>query len=310
MGRINKYNVSKSGKTRIFASSSTSAGYPSASEDNSGTGIGCNLWGNSFDGKKDIDGSMWINGDITIDWDEDDFDDSLYDDEEGSELPSGSLKVKNKVSAKEVAASDKVESKEIYATEKMESKEAYGKTIYLDYPELDNKKTNLLDILKGLEKDIEELKKNPGGSSGGTTPVVLFSGTIYCNNNDGSITFDTWKLLDGVFHESCYGLETGYYLNNPTLWINLKALSGWRVITQSVSAVVRRTVDYDPETLTSSNTEKNRAGYWITGGVMDNGFIHLNAWRTHSGDNVMADTIAYRVQRINLTIFGYAFKNN
>lgn len=133
MGKIVKYNISKEeGSSRVVSASTTvSGGYPTNSgpvkEEQS-----ANLWGNDFHGYEDLNGSMLINGDVNIVWDEDDYDDSDYDEEEGDELPTGSL----------------------YVSGKVEAKSTYGKTVYLDYPKLDDKKTNLLDILLAHEGDI------------------------------------------------------------------------------------------------------------------------------------------------------------
>lgn len=129
MGKIIKYNVAKDKDSlRVITTvNNSTGGYPTVSGDSTSNSISATLWGNDFHGNEDIDGTIRVNGDIYIDWDDDDIDESEYESEDGDvEMPTGSLYVSGNVEAKSV----------------------YGKSIFLDYPEIGNKKTDLLYILK------------------------------------------------------------------------------------------------------------------------------------------------------------------
>lgn len=200
MGRIVKYDKTKTDSSRVISPSSSSGGYPT----NTGPIINensANLWGNDFHGYEDLTGSMLINGDITIDWDEDDYDDSLYDEEEGDEIPTGSLYVKNKVEAKSV----------------------YGKSIFLDYPEIGDdteNKTNLLDLLKDHDSrintntiDIGKLKDAKIWGQGISANNYNITGNM---SNVGDITFSgTSKTIGSISNTNLR--PNGMYSNGNIL---------------------------------------------------------------------------------------------
>lgn len=212
MGRIIKYNKAKTSSSRVESYNSTSGGYPT----NNNPIVNeqsANLWGNDFHGYEDIDDSIFCNGDIYINFNEDDFDDSNLDEnEEGEteEKPSGSIYVKNKVQASNIYVIKKEEETEeddgtdyddlnkteeyedifeenssgnLYVENKLkvdndiETPEIYSKTIYLDYPELkedDSNKTNLLDILKDHKKlTFKDSKNNELGTFDNTADKTI-----------------------------------------------------------------------------------------------------------------------------------------
>ena len=135
MGRIIKYNREKTGGGRVMTYNNTpSTGYPT----NDGYITSekyATLWGNTFTGTENLDGTMLVNGDIKINFDVEDAD-AYFD--EGDDVPTGSL----------------------YVSGKIESTSTYGKTLYLNYPTVDGTKTNVLDILKGYDTRITNNTNN------------------------------------------------------------------------------------------------------------------------------------------------------
>lgn len=204
MGKIIKYNLAKTDSNRVYTTSSN-GGYPTNTNPvESSTNV--KLWGNEFDGKSDLTSTMWVNGDIYLTFDPDDFDDSDYTDEDGNNaegLPTGSL----------------------YAQKNVEARDSvYGKTIYLDYPEKivdkevldedgdptgereqdDSNKKDLLEVLKMLV---------PVGSiimhNGSVTKDVLLSyGWAICDGTNGTPNLKD-KFIKGVTSTSEVGSTGG-----------------------------------------------------------------------------------------------------
>lgn len=358
MGRIVKYNQAKgdNGRTKstTFNSSSGYATNDGATDSNQ---ISCNLWGNDFDGKRDIDDSMSVNGDIYLKFDPDDFDDSEFTDDEGNvvdDLPSGSL----------------------YADGKVEARDSvYGKTIYLDYPEKipdqvvenedgdeertqdDSNKTDLLDILKDHDTrisnnktDIDSLKTRMGNAETEITnlwdampenvsdlpndagyitaddipdipeidknaPVILFSGIIHSNNNDGSLIFQPWVVRPLCYaqHTSVQEIKLSYLEvggeKKCTLVVEVVAKEGWTVKPTSMHSSVSLNCHCNPAVDFGGN--RRSQGYWTTGGVFPTGDLYIQVWRTldDNNDSTINDQVAYSAQEMNITIFGLGYKN-
>ncbi|MCH5234949.1 MAG: hypothetical protein J1E16_06615 [Muribaculaceae bacterium] len=145
-------------------------------------------------------------------------------------------------------------------------------------------------------------------------PVILFSGIIHSNNNNGSLTYQPW-----VVRPLCYSQHTGVsgltlrYLKidgveKCTLDIEVNAKTGWSIKPTSIHSQVSLDVYCNPAADFGGN--RRSQGYWMTGGVRPDNKIYLQAWRTDddNNDSTCNDQIAHSVQEINLTIFGIAKK--
>lgn len=176
MGQIIKYNVTKDADSgRVMVPTTVTGGYPSASTTTNPNAVSANLWGNSFHGTEDLNGSMTINGDINIVFDEEDWDDSDYDDEEGDgseteDMPTGSLYVSGKVQASEV---------------------------YVNYPNREGELVNILDLLL------------PVGS------IIMYNGQsdvpkgwAVCDGNNGTPNL-VGKFIKGVGKKADVGTTGG-----------------------------------------------------------------------------------------------------
>lgn len=179
--------------------------------------------------------------------------------------------------------------------------------------------TNLYEIVGGNEGEglltearVLELIKANAPTADVNAPVVLFSGTIYSDNNDGDKTWRTWftKEADSSYHSGLFYLSMTYVEKDsiPALQIELKPKYGWSVKPTSVNAMVTKTHDYNVSTSQKGGNPRSR-GYWMTGGVIDDK-VYLGAWRTQddNNDSVRFDVLPYRCQEINLTIYGKIYK--
>lgn len=201
MGRIIKYNVAKSandgrGKTISFQ---TTVGYPSADTSTSTTekpNLNCQLWGNPFNGSKDLNGTIYVNGDIYVYFDDDDIDPSDYnEDEDGNSTDTGSGS--------------------IFVQGNIESNSTYGKTLYINYPTKEGNKTDLLDILKGYDTRITNNANNIITLNNRVTTVE--TNLSNCHSNCLSNTTEINKLKDLVdlLQQQIDELRNGGYNPNP-----------------------------------------------------------------------------------------------
>lgn len=165
---ITKYNRGN-GKYTIGSSESIAASNSSSNSNttvtNSSGSIDCELWGNHVDGTNDVDSTMFINGSIYAIPDL--FDG--FDDDEDDNLPEGELKEYEGNEYEKfpddnggnIYAANLIKSfGDIKADKAIEADSTYGKTVYLDYPERNNKKTDLLDILKNFDGRISTNSTN------------------------------------------------------------------------------------------------------------------------------------------------------
>ena len=154
--------------------------------------------------------------------------------------------------------------------------------------------------------ELPEIDKN--------APVILFSGIIHSNNNDGSLTYQPW-----VVRPLCYAQHTGVnnieldYLTvggekKCTLVVKVNAKEGWYVKPTSMHSTVSLDSHCNPAVDFGGN--RRSQGYWTTGGLFPTGDMYIQVWRTEdaNNDSTMNDQVAYSAQEINLTIFGLSYK--
>lgn len=399
MGTIIKYNLGKDDEGKRVKGSTfggSSGGYPSSTTINTaGEKFGCELWGNDFDGITDLNGSMYIQGDVEIrfnagdgseDDDESDFDpDQLEEDEDGNPIyPKGNLSVggditcdnnitgtvingvninasSNITAGSNITATGNMNCSNLNAssnatvgsnltvtnkttTRTLEAQSGYIKELYIDYPEVktdETNKTDVVDLFKDLQSqittnatnisnchsqcmtnasDIDDIEDRlyeleNGGDYDKNAPVILFSGIIHSNNNDGSLTYQPW-----VVRPLCYAQHTGVdkieldYLvvggeKKCTLVVKVNAKDGWYVKPMSMHSTVSLDSHCNPAVDFGGN--RRSQGYWTTGGVFPTGDLYIQVWRTEdaNNDSTKNDQVAYSAQEINLTIFGLAYKN-
>lgn len=133
------------------------------------SGIDRVLWGNEDDGE-DLNGTLWVDGNIYLG----EYDIEYEVDEDGDDDKDSPI----------LPQDDEETSGNIYAKGKIEADSTYGKTVYLDYPERDNKKTDLLTILKDYDDRIEV---NAIGIKNNTDEIVNLTEII----NDHTIQIET-----------------------------------------------------------------------------------------------------------------------
>lgn len=173
-----------------------------------------------------------------------------------------------------------------------------------DITEINNK----LDQIAG---DIPQIDIN--------APVILFSGIIHSNNDDGGTfgNYQPWVVRPLMYaqHTGVDKLELNYLevdgQKKCTLVVKVIAKEGWKVKPLSVNAICSLNRHCNPTSDFGGN--RRSQGYWMTGGVLPHdGNIYLQVWRTHddNNDSTINDQIAYSAQEINLTIFGTSYKNS
>lgn len=193
---IVKYNRGNTGYTIGSAASIAANNKSTTTTTPSNSSVDCQLWGNDFDGVKDLEETLFVNG-------------SLYampkmfenedEEDEEEELPEGTLPEKVK---KEFEKEEDDEGGNIYAQNLIRSNEVYGKTVYLDYPERteddedgnrtwDNK-TDLLEIFKMLLPVGSIIMHN--GSV--TKDKLLEYGWAVCDGSNGTPNL-TGKFIKG-----------------------------------------------------------------------------------------------------------------
>ena len=149
-------------------------------------------------------------------------------------------------------------------------------------------------------------------------PVILFSGIIHSNNDDGGTfgNFQPWVVRPLMYaqHTGVDKLELNYLEvggeKKCTLVVKVIAKDGWTVKALSVNAINSLNVHCNPQAHFGGN--RRSQGFWMTGGVApSDGNIYLQVWRTgdSNNDTTVNDQIAYSAQEINLTIFGTCYKN-
>lgn len=295
MGRIIKYDKTKTNTSRILSTVISTGGYPT----NTGGIVNeqsATLWGNDFHGFEDLTGSMLVQGDITIDWDDDDYDDSLYDEEEGDEIPTGSLYVKNKVEANSV----------------------YGKSIFLDYPETvddESNKTNLLDLIKDLYSKLNSIQNsipvvNIYGSD--IQPIVLIAGKIKGLTGTDYI-FEGSKM-------DCIDLNS-ITIKDGLMNVAIKKTNNFSDL-RIVAVNVTQSISIDTEDLNETDlTKDNKGSHWFearpiySGDGNNNIYIrefHLRSgeddgWRSNDWTVGNSDGGVYE---IDFVAFGYATPKN
>ena len=184
------------------------------------------IWGQNDDGADDIDGSMAINGNVTIKaivppTYEDDGDTDGEDIEE--ETGGGNLDVEVNIHAGKEVSSESVK-----ASKDVTSPEVYGKKVFLDR---NNIKTNVLDLINDHESRITQNKTNIAALSGrvssaesritkNETDIAALSGRVSTaesnittiNNNITTINGDIDDIktrLDGLGGGGSAGGEGG-----------------------------------------------------------------------------------------------------
>lgn len=166
--------------------------------------------------------------------------------------------------------------------------------------------TNIKNTLENLTNEIPQVDIN--------APVILFSGSIHSNNNDGSLTYQPWVVRPNLYsqHTGVQNVEINYQEINgekkPSLIVTVNNKEGWYIKPTSVVSSVTLDQHWNPTVDFGGN--RRSQGYWTTGGVFIDGKIYINAWRTKddNNDSVNNDCVAYNVQEMNLTIFGIAYK--
>lgn len=165
---ITKYNRGN-GKFTIGSQASINANNKNNSSSTTTTtsGSDCELWGNHFDGTKDIEDTLFINGSVYAMPDQ-----YNVDDEDDSNLPEGELETYEPREFEKfeddnggnIYAQNLIKSfGDIKAVKDIEGSSTYGKTVYLDYPERksdESNKTDLLTILKDHEDNISTNETN------------------------------------------------------------------------------------------------------------------------------------------------------
>lgn len=132
------------------------------------------IWGQN-DAGEDIDGSMVVNGNITIKaivpptYEDDDEDDG---DDEEEETGGGNLNVELDITAR-----------------KTEATETYGKKLFLNYPTANDAKTNVADLIK---TNANAISKNKTDISNLTTTVN--NHTTQISNNATNISNNTTEI--------------------------------------------------------------------------------------------------------------------
>lgn len=162
-------------------------------------------------------------------------------------------------------------------------------------------------VLELIQANAQEVDKN--------APVVLFSGTIYSDNNDSDKTWQPWsvKANQSSYHSGISSLELIYQSvtnSTPSLRVSCYTKNGYICKITSISAMVKKATDYNIESSNTGGNPRSR-GYWMTGGVDYQGVGYLAAWRTQddNNDSVRYDCMAYKVQEVNLTIYGTCYKS-
>lgn len=156
--------------------------------------------------------------------------------------------------------------------------------------------TNDMALASELDFEIE-----PDESS---TPVILFSGSIYKDAAPGS----AWKLLDGTFckHPGVKDLSLAHF-DEGALQIKVNPNNGYTVTPFSVTGLsvwaegVFRAWD--------RNTFKNYlddGGWWCTGGVDHNQkLVYINAWKKRDSGNKVSNIESFHaIREFNVTIIG------
>ena len=149
-------------------------------------------------------------------------------------------------------------------------------------------------------------------------PVILFSGILHSNNDDGGTfgNYQPWVVRPLMYaqHTGIEKLELNYLEvggeKKCTLVVKVIAKDGWTAKPLSVNAICSLNVHCNPTSDFGGN--RRSQGYWMTGGVLPHdGNIYLQVWRTDddNNDSTNNDQIAYSAQEINLTIFGTCYKN-
>lgn len=158
---FNKTNASSKVVTKGGGGSSSSSNNSSYSSNYSSESGDRYIWGEYDDGSNDINGNLYANGNLyvssqgEIEYDEEDDGEEedrngTYDDEDNN-TPSSTF---NSGTLDEIFDTD---NGNLYVEKKLRvdgdiaSPEIYGKTTYIDYPELNNKKTDIKDLFKDFD---------------------------------------------------------------------------------------------------------------------------------------------------------------
>ena len=161
---FNKTNANSKIVTKNGAGGSSSSSNNSSYSSNYSSESGDRyIWGEYDDGSNDINGNLYANGNLyvssqgEVNYDDEDDDgeeedrNAAYDDEDEDNAPSSSF---NSGTLDEIFDTD---NGNLYVEKKLrvdgdiESPEIYGKTTYIDYPELNNKKTDIKDLFKDFD---------------------------------------------------------------------------------------------------------------------------------------------------------------
>lgn len=190
-----------------------------------------------------------------------------------------------------------------------------------------NYEDEITNVRKAIPTNVSELNNDAGYITAedipdvpeidSNAPVILFSGIIHSNNDDGGTfgNYQPWVVRPLMYaqHTGVDKLELNYLeidgVKKCTLKVEVKAKSGWTIKPLSVNAINSLNVHCNP--LADFGGNRRSQGFWMTGGVMPaDGNIYLQVWRTEdaNNDSTMNDQIAYSAQEINLTIFGTAKK--
>lgn len=145
---FSKYSAKKGSVTNFTSSTSNSSTSSSSSgsdyKDVEITDLNRILWGNRDTGD-DLNETMWVSGNIHLG----EYEITYEEDEDGDEDEEAPI-----------LPTDDGSSGNLFASGKIEADSTYGKTVYLDYPKRDDKKTDLLDILKDFDGRITTNKTN------------------------------------------------------------------------------------------------------------------------------------------------------
>lgn len=184
--------------------------------------------------------------------------------------------------------------------------------------------TNITNNATNISNNAEEIENiwdaigDVRASYDKNAPVILFSGILHSNNDDGGAfgNYQPWVVRPLMYaqHTGIEKLELDYLVvggeKKCTLVVKVIAKDGWTAKPLSVNAINSLNVHCNP--LGDFGGNRRSQGFWMTGGVMPaDGNIYLQVWRTgdSNNDTTVNDQIAYSAQEINLTIFGTCYKN-
>ena len=164
--KLIKYDRAKdsgaSGTTIINSTTSSSSDSGNVNPSTRGDNIARIVWGQNDDGVDDIDGSMAVNGNVTIKAivppTYDDVDDGSDGEDIEEETGGGNLDVEVNIHAGKEVSSESVK-----ASKDITSPEVYGKKVFLDR---NNIKTNVLDLINDHESRINQNKTDIAALNG------------------------------------------------------------------------------------------------------------------------------------------------